>query len=240
MHAGRRLSRRTILDIWPVSDLIFRSFISHVVVFLTGTGTAVMPSKHIGLNMARQHPSLRDSQQPYTFNGMTGRSGDCWACASFLIPLHLPLAECLSRLSNGKPSAIFKLKGALPAQMLSSGQTASDIAVIGILCEPEQSVQAQLSNMPTTSGPVGVTSGALVSLNAQNVDVTLTIALKCAKHFFNYLSSFAQSVPSDSSLQSIFRDSSAQSALLSLCERWYKNLEVKTRNGVDWLNKEQD
>lgn len=68
----------------------------------------------------------------------------------------------------------------------------------------------------------------------------LVIAAKCAKNFLNYIASFAQNAPSHSSLQAILQDPSAQSALTNLCQMWYKSLEAKTRNGIDWLNKEQD
>lgn len=139
-------------------------------------------------------------------------------------------------LSNEKPSAIFKLKGALPPQSSELGQAPSDSAIIGIMCEPIDSVQAQTANLPSASS----SAGALVTTGSQAANNNLTIALKCAKNFLNYLSSFAQSAPSGSSIQGILQNPDAQTAMMGLCERWYKNLEAKTRNNVDWLNKEQD
>ena len=182
-------------------------------------------------------------QLPYISNGMKGRNGNCWVCESRLMRPHILHGpnHCLSSLSNEKPSAIFKLKGTLPARVSPSGLTDSDTANIGILCEPVQSVHEQWARISASSNAGAAShSGALVSFGTQSTDVTLGIALRLAKHFLNFVSSFAQSATSSISLQSILQDSSAQSALLTLCERWYKNVEAKTRNGVDWINKEQD
>ena len=147
-------------------------------------------------------------------------------------------SEVRFKLSNEKPSAIFKLKGALPLppQSLEFSQSPSDSAIIGIMCEPVESVQAQIASLSSVSA----SAGALVTTGSQAANNNLTIALKCAKNFLNYLSSFAQSAPSGSSIQGMLQNPDAQTALMGLCERWYKNLEAKTRNNVDWLNKEQD
>jgi hypothetical protein len=104
------------------------------------------------------------------------------------------------------------------------------------MCEPIERVQAQMMALSSASS----SSSALVTTGPQASNDNLTIALKCAKNFLNYLSSFAQSAPSGSSIQGILQNPDAQTALMGLCERWYKNLENKTRNNVDWLNKEQD
>ncbi|KAK9897963.1 DUF775-domain-containing protein [Cystobasidium minutum MCA 4210] len=160
-----------------------------------------------------------------------------------------PEWKLLGMLSNEKPSAIFKLKGVVPSSSgpaLSFGQDSasatSPSANIGISCDPIDAVQAQIATLQSSNSSASSANnpGALVSVR-NNPNEVLTIALKCAKNFLNYLSSFvAQSAPSGSSLHAILQDPSAQSALLGLCERWYKNLETKTRNGVDWLNREQD
>lgn len=141
------------------------------------------------------------------------------------------------------------MKGVIPSSQpnLAFGQQASSTssasANIGISCDTIDVVQAQIASLPSsTSAGSGNTAnpGALVSVR-NNPNEVLTIALKCAKNFLNYLSSFVeQSAPSGSSLHAILQDPSAQSALLGMCERWYKNLETKTRNGVDWLNRDQD
>lgn len=158
------------------------------------------------------------------------------------------MSVLFSRLSNEKPSAIFKLKGVVPSGQpnLSFGaadpSSTSAFANIGISCDTIDIVQGQMAALQasaTTSGS-NANPGALISVR-NNPNEILTIALKCAKNFLNYLSSFVEhSAPSGSSLHAILSDPSAQSALLSMCERWYKNLESKTRNGVDWLNKEQE
>lgn len=153
-----------------------------------------------------------------------------------------------SRLSNDKPSAIFKLKGVVPSAQPTLSFNGSDAAGssssanIGISCDPIDVVQAQIATLQSSSSTAGsgANPGALVSVR-NNPNEVLTIALKCAKNFLNYLSSFVeQSAPSGSSLHAILQDPSSQTALLGLCERWYKSLEAKTRNGVDWLNREQD
>lgn len=146
--------------------------------------------------------------------------------------------KLLGMLSNDKPSAIFRLKGVVSGSPGQAGATAS----IGILCEPLAAVQAQVASLASASNASSSTS--LVPVNAGAARATpqesLVIAMKCAKIFLNYLSSFVQSAPAGSSIQSILADPSAQSALMGLCERWYKGLESKSKNGVDWLNKEQD
>ena len=143
----------------------------------------------------------------------------------------------MHRLSNEKPSAIFKLKTGAPSSAFSP-QSDTEPASLGILCEPTASVQAQVASSTPISTPA---SNALVPTSSRaSPSDSLAIALKCAKNFLNYLSSFVQSAPAGSSIQRILADPSAQSALMGLCERWYKSLETKTQNGVDWLNKEQD
>ena len=105
-------------------------------------------------------------------------------------------------------------QGALvPAHQRTSGDNALQIAAQGALVPAHQ----------RTSG-----------------DNALQIAAQVAKNFLNYLSSFASNVPTHSSLHAILQDPSAQNALIGMCDRWYKGLESKTRNGVDWLNKQQD
>jgi hypothetical protein len=160
---------------------------------------------------------------------------------------------CSCRLSNEKPSAIFKLKGVVPSSQPvlafggPSSPSSTSSANIGISCEPIADVQAQIASLHANSSSSlssssnnNASSGAVVSIR-NNPNEVLTIALKCAKNFLNYLSSFVQqSAPSGSSLHAILQDQSTQTALLGLCERWYKNLETKTRNGVDWINREQD
>lgn len=145
------------------------------------------------------------------------------------------------RLSNDKPSAIFKLKsGPSGSNPAVSG---SSVINIGISCEPVASVQAQIASLHTRSSSASSTAlvpsaGGAASATTVGKTEVLAIAMKCAKNFLNYLSSFAQSAPAGSSLQAISQDPSAQSAIIGICERWYKNIETKTKNNVDWLNRD--
>ena len=135
------------------------------------------------------------------------------------------------RLSNEKPSAIFKLKGNIAAAQPGSATTAH----IGIMCETLDVVQTQIATLQPSAN-----QGALVPAHQRTSgDNALQIATHVAKNFLNYVSSFASNVPTHSSLHAIL-DPSAQNALIGMCDRWYKGLESKTRNGVDWLNKQQD
>jgi hypothetical protein len=178
----------------------------------------------------------------YISNFLGNQTGSCWACMRTSTGQRLLYAEMLLyRLSNEKPSAIFKLRTS-PAPSVPSPQTDNEPANLGILCEPIASVQAQVASNTSNGMP---TSGALVTTGSSRAGSaapsdSLVIAQKCAKNFLNYLSSFVQSAPAGSSIQTILSDPSAQSALLGLCERWYKGLESKTQMGIDWLNKEQD
>lgn len=159
--------------------------------------------------------------------------GGTYACSRF--------HDChgTTRLSNEKASAIFKIKGAVPSSQAGSSSTA-DTANIGILCEPIANVQAQVgASVPSATPSTSLVLGG-GSQNTGNSQQNLTMAMKCARNFLNYVSSFAQSAPSGTSLYALLHDPSAQSALIGVCERWYKSLESKTAAGIDWLNREQD
>jgi len=83
-------------------------------------------------------------------------------------------------LSNGKPSAIFALKG--KAQAASLAEPSPSIT-LGISIEPLTAVEAQLQSLQTTSGNALVLS--------RGVPPITVIAQRIAKNLFNYLSSFA-------------------------------------------------
>ncbi|GAA99776.1 uncharacterized protein L969DRAFT_18634 [Mixia osmundae IAM 14324] len=150
--------------------------------------------------------------------------------------------QLLGKLSNDKPSAIFRLK-AITASTLTASQglafasaTAVDTLNIGIQCEPLEQIEADLTAaearphasqeasaaMPTDEPSQSL---ALVTRTAptEAVDPLLMAAGKLAKNLFTYLSSFSQSdAPHYFSLADV--------------ERWYRNVEQKLRNGgMAWL-----
>lgn len=99
----------------------------------------------------------------------------------------------LSRLSNERPSAIFRLRGTFIPADASSGShaafsavnettNAGPAALIGIAVEPIDAVLAQCATLNSSSDKSTAVS--------KPIDPTL-IAERVAKNLFNYLSSFA-------------------------------------------------
>lgn len=143
-------------------------------------------------------------------------------CAPFVCVLRAPSTDLvLSRLSNTKPSAIFRLRGTfIPSTNASSFNTSSlstsqASATLGILCEPIASVEAQiaaLSFSATAANPAQSTALVVAGSNAPPDPVVL--AQKVAKNLFNAVGSFAQGVQGPDGKMIYGID-------LAVIEKWY-------------------
>lgn len=142
------------------------------------------------------------------------------------------------RLSNQKPSAIFRLRGTYTPANDSSGShaaftsaandaTMSDApitgdahALLGISIETIDSVMAQCASLSTTgtANAQSQSSGYTIALT-RPIDPT-TLAEKIVKHLFNYLSSFGGS------------DLSPETYIpLAVITKWYENFLGKVKAG---------
>ncbi|KIY49702.1 DUF775-domain-containing protein [Fistulina hepatica ATCC 64428] len=130
----------------------------------------------------------------------------------------------LLRLSNQKPSAIFRLRGTFSASathgsssfMSSSGSTEGDVtAVMGISIEPLDVIAANAPN------------GTLVPV-VKTPDTTL-LAERIVKHLVNYVSGFATSaITPDTAIP------------MGLIMRWYESFLSKIRaGGTGFLEREE-
>jgi hypothetical protein len=130
------------------------------------------------------------------------------------------------RLSNDKPSAIFRIRGTSDG----SNQRAADIvsgaeatATLGISIESLEEVQAQVASLPSQSN-------ALVPGRQQQLSNPVILAERIVKHLFSYVSSFAMSGTS------LRLDSVVQ---LATIRRWYESFQSKLKTGgVAFLDKE--
>lgn len=137
----------------------------------------------------------------------------------------------INRLSNDKPSAIFRLRGTYnPATSASTTQTVlssagpqvtADVdvtATLGISIEPLDQIVSQSSN--TTVATVG-TSNASVDPSA--------IAERIVKHLFNYVSSFiGGNVGNDTMVP------------MGAIVKWYETFTNKIRlRGAGFLEREE-
>lgn len=138
------------------------------------------------------------------------------------------------RLSNDKPSAIFRLRGTFSAQSslthaaFQTGGTPGDpsgdvAAVLGISVEPLSDIQTQLSALPNAlARPAPAPTAS---------DATL-LAEKVVKHLFNYLSSFAADSGSN-----VTPDSYVQ---LRAITKWYESFMSKIRvSGLAFLDRQE-
>lgn len=128
------------------------------------------------------------------------------------------------RLSNEKPSAIFRLRGTFQGSVGSAVQdkfssfSSADVnmqedvtAILGLSIEPLLQIQTQLQSLPK---PV-VTPGIDLAR-----DPTL-LAERVVKHLFNYISSFIGGGP-------VNPDTAIP---MSVIARWYDNFLGKVRAG---------
>ncbi|KAH8990764.1 DUF775-domain-containing protein [Lactarius akahatsu] len=150
------------------------------------------------------------------------------ATVHFFWPVHDSIRN---RLSNEKPSAIFRLRGSFVSQSSSSQAAFSNsaqpttgigvTAVLGISIEPLPQVLEQVSVLPTAAPkPVPALSDATV------------FAEKIVKHLFNYVSSFVSG-----SGTSLSPDSMVPVGLIA---RWYESFLAKARaGGVGFLDRQE-
>ena len=192
--AGRLLQTnlQQVDETHALFELSAASTINHICVFLLGTGklnssvavNCLIVSNYSTVSrrlwgycpfpLARQRiPAYGDVSSPY--------------CRWLLILTHL------LRLSNEKPSAIFRLRGsftphsssthtAFSSAPLSAPNVSDDVtAILGLSIEPLVQIQNQMSTLPST-----------VAKSRQDPmrDPTV-LAERIVKHLFNYVSGFA-------------------------------------------------
>jgi protein Hikeshi len=150
----------------------------------------------------------------------------CWAGESS----HVRFACFCSfvRLSNEKPSAIFRLRGTFTdtsSAFQDSFKDPSAVAVassdvtamIGLAIEPLSQIQAQLQSLPSTTSKPSVLADPV------------RLAEKIAKNLLNYISSFTGTTAV----------AAPQVPVLSLAEKWYENFNNKIRNvGIGFLERD--
>ncbi|KAF8605453.1 DUF775-domain-containing protein [Ceratobasidium sp. AG-I] len=146
------------------------------------------------------------------------------------------------RLSNEKPSAVFRLRGTYsPAQHQSHSTISSAVAIdnpaptsdvtaiLGIAVEPIQVVEAQISaNSANTSQS---TDNRLVKAAAGGLSDPAILAEKIVKHMFTYLSSFIAD-PRSMSPDTVVP--------LNIIRKWYDNFLIKVRSGGVGFLENQD
>ncbi|KAI5116590.1 hypothetical protein M0805_005185 [Coniferiporia weirii] len=141
--------------------------------------------------------------------------------------------QLLGALSNDKPSAIFRLRGAFSTQpslahaaFQAPGAGAPPDgdanAILGISVEPFAAIQAQLATLPSA-----------VARPATPAEPTV-LAEKIVKHLFNFLSSFAADGTTGASLTP---DSYVQMRAVT---RWYESFMSKIRaGGAGFLDRQE-
>ena len=207
--------------------------INHVCVFLLGTGeqppfSCCSPILTLGF----KYHSRMDTARLSISSG-PAKASSCSACQSLLssLPSLFTHIRSTCRLSNEKPSAIFRLRGNFVSQSTSSQAAffnpaqpttgAGVTAVLGISIEPLPQIFEQVNALPSAvsnvaSGPSG---GAV-------------LAEKIAKHLFNYISGFVSG-----SSTSLSPDSMVP---MNVIARWYESFLSKVRaGGVGFLDRQE-
>lgn len=158
---------------------------------------------------------------------------------------------CRCRLSNDKPSAIFRLRSAFsftsappsgistPSAFTSAASSSTPgqvTAILGLALEPLEAIAAQLAALPQTQAqnamnitptPTPVSSLAPIAKSADPV----ALAEKIAKHLFHYISGF---VPAGAG---IGPDSPIPMGIVA---RWYESFVGKVRvGGVGFLDRDE-
>lgn len=161
------------------------------------------------------------------------KASSCSACPSLLSSLLSLFTHIRStcRLSNEKPSTIFRLRGNFVSQSTSSQAAffnpaqpttgAGVTAVLGISIEPLPQIFEQVNALPSAmSKPApGPSDGA-------------ALAEKIVKHLFNYISGFVSG-----SGTSLSPDSMVP---MNLIARWYESFLSKVRaGGVGFLDRQE-
>lgn len=171
--------------------------------------------------------------QPFISTGL-GKDSSYLGCrwSTFAILNDPNFNSMHHRLSNEKPSAVFRLRGAYtPAQLqshstLSSAAAANDVtAILGIAVEPIQAVEAQISAQTSAAS----TDNQLVKAGTSTPGLSdpSVLAERIVKHMLTYLSSFG-SVSPDTVVP------------LNIIRKWYDNFLVKVRSGGVGFLENQD
>ena len=137
----------------------------------------------------------------------------------------------LHSLTNAKPSAIFRLRGTFIPSAASStafgstptaagGGGGSSTATLGILCEPLESVEAQLAALGQSAAAVAAnpaTSTALVITGGSSTASPdpVRLAQLVGKNLFNAVAGFAQPLPGGQA---------GQWLPFEAIERWYRSV----------------
>ena len=217
--------------------------INHICVFLLGTGERPRSRANGSpvLTLGFKYRSQMDTALLFTFFGLVKVSSYS-ACASSVIlfpPLVTPLitfsllnVRTRYRLSNDKPSAIFRLRGNFVPQSSSSqaafstpGQPTPGMsgvtAVLGISIEPLPQILEQVGAPPSAaSKPVPAPSDGVA------------LAEKIVKHMLNYISGFVSGSGTSLSQESMVP--------MSLIARWYESFLSKIRaGGIGFLDRQE-
>jgi hypothetical protein len=146
-------------------------------------------------------------------------------------PLILRSSITVSRLSNEKPSAIFRLRGTFSSssssanayEAFSQSSTVTDgtpvTATLGLSIEPLGAIATQISGLPT-SGPA---NGPIRPADA------LALAERIVKHMMSYMNGFAPSgARGDAAIP------------LALFQKWYESFLSKIKvAGVGFLERSE-
>jgi protein Hikeshi len=130
-----------------------------------------------------------------------------------------------ARLSNEKPSAIFRVRGSFEAAQTSqasqqlivaSSQASGTTAQLGIAIETIDAVMAQISTLPPPANKA--------------IGDPATIAEQVGKHLVNYLSGFAETVPGTGQMY----------VPMNAVNRWYESFmnKIKAR-GAGFLERQE-
>lgn len=127
----------------------------------------------------------------------------------------------MARLSNDKPSAIFRVRGSFgdsqasqSSQALIISQAGGTIAQLGIAIEPIGEVTNQIANMPPGNKPIAD---------------PVTLAERIGKHLVNYLSGFGEAAPNGQTY-----------VPMTAVSRWYDNFMSKVKaGGISFLERQE-
>jgi len=221
--------------------------INHICVFLLGTGEYYRSCAMVQpiLTVRFKCRSRMDTARPSTFSGQV-KASSCSACAyfEFLCSFLLSSSPAIVidypthdrgtyRLSNEKPSAIFRLRGNFVSQSSSSQVAFSNpeqpttaapggvTAVLGISIEPLPQILEQVSALPSAvPKPVPASSDGAI------------LAEKIIKHLFNYISGFVSGSGTSFSPESMVP--------MSVIARWYESFLSKVRaGGMGFLDRQE-
>jgi protein Hikeshi len=206
--------------------------INHVCVFLLGTGEFLglsWPLKYLSVHEPVPFPDGYGATVHFFWPGKGFQL--LGMCVQFFHSIILVLTSPSSRLSNEKPSAIFRLRGTFSIASSSSnasqafGQSqlstegSSATATLGISIEPLGAIATQISGMPS-AGPA---TGPIRPADA------VALAERIVKHMMNYMSGFAPpGVRGDTAIP------------LALFQKWYDSFLGKIKaGGVGFLERSE-